>query len=87
MPMPSIALDRPAAPRAQVRGNTTSEAVTLPVSSTAIAFDVGRGGHAFTVTLSDRMSGDVLLKLVYDHGGVIRPAKAAAQGQMIDISL
>lgn len=71
----------------QVQENSTTKAVTLPVTSTAIAFDVGRGGHAFTVTLSDRISGDVLLKLVYDHGGVMRPAKPAAQGQLIDVAL
>jgi hypothetical protein len=61
--------------------------MTTSVQSTSIAFDISRGGHAFTMTLSDRVSGDVLLKLVYDHGGAIRPATRSYLGGFIDVAL
>lgn len=87
-PMRSIATDKVNPRHEPVRVDTAATAtVTAPVQSTAIAFDISRGGHAFTMTLSDRVSGDVLLKLVYDHGGVLHPTARAKQGQFIDIAL
>jgi hypothetical protein len=85
-PMRSTMIDRTLSRREPDRRHapTHDEA---PVSSTAIAFDVSRGGHAITMTVSDPVSGDVLRKLVYDYGGVLRSAARAPQGHLIDIFL
>ena len=86
--MRSIATDKVCPLREPVRVDAAATAtVETPVQATAIAFDISRGGHAFTMTLSDRVSGDVLLKLVYDHGGAMRTASRSSQGQFIDVVL
>ena len=51
-----------------------------------MAFDISLGGNAITVTLSDRTSGEVFRRLVYDHAGTMEPAALAARGQMIDVA-
>ena len=57
------------------------------VPSTAIAFDINLGGNSITVTLSDRASGEVFRRLVYDHGGTMQPSPHVAYGQFVDVAL
>lgn len=59
----------------------------LPESSTMIFFDIKTGSNAITVTLSDRSSGEILRKLVYDRGGGLQPVSNAGHGRLIDIAL
>ena len=53
---------------------------------TAMNFDISVGGNAITVTLSDRASGEVVRKLVYDHGGTLHTSAHAIRGQSIDVA-
>lgn len=51
-----------------------------------LSFDIDPAGHAVTLTLADRSSGEVCLKLVYDRGGLARPLSQARAGRRIDIA-
>lgn len=81
MPARSSAADAARENRRQDRVSATAS-----VPSTAMAFDISLGGNAITVTLSDRTSGEVFRRLVYDHAGTMEPAALAARGQMIDVA-
>ncbi len=58
--------------------------VTMPASR--LSFDIDPAGHAVTLTLADRSSGEVYLKLVYDRGGLTQPLPRAGAGQRVDIA-
>ncbi len=52
---------------------------------THMAFDVGLGSNSITVTLSDRVSGEIVRRLVYDRGAVLHPQGPASGGHMLDV--
>ena len=56
------------------------------IASTAMNFDISVGSNAIVVTLSDRVSGEVLRKLVYDHGGSRKSGAHGSLGHLIDIA-
>lgn len=66
------------------RQDSVRPVATLP--STTLAFDVGNGGESITVTLSDRNSGEVYRKLVYDRGARLQSALRADRGRMVDVA-
>ncbi len=82
-PMPARSLGTEAAQERQRQDRVTA---AVAVSSTALAFDFSLGGNALTVTLSDRTSGEVFRRLVYDHAGTLEPAAQASRGQLVDIA-
>jgi hypothetical protein len=53
--------------------------------SARMSFDIGLAGNSLTVTLSDRNSGEVFLKLVYDDGGLVHSSLKAHAGQLVDV--
>lgn len=53
--------------------------------SAKMSFDIGLAGNSLTVTLSDRDSGEVFLKLVYDDGGLVHSSLQAHAGQLVDV--
>lgn len=55
---------------------------SVPSFNVAFNFDVG--GNAIAVTLSDRVSGEIFRKLVYDQGGALQP-QAATAGQLVNV--
>lgn len=77
----SPAIEAASEHRQQDRVNTAAT-----VHSTAMSFDINPGSNSMTVTLSDRTSGEVLRKLVYDHSGQLRRGARPKSGQMIDVA-
>lgn len=55
------------------------------IPSSAMSFAINLGGNSITVTLADRISGEVLRQLVYEFGGLPRPASEAS-GKVIDVT-
>lgn len=72
--------DKPEPPERQ---QNVPPVAALP--STTLAFDVGNGGETMTVTMSDRNSGEVYRKLVYDRGARLQSALRADRGCMVDV--
>lgn len=81
--MPARSLVTEAAQERQRHDRVTA---SVAVSSTSMAFDISLGGNAITVTLSDRTSGEVFRRLVYDHAGTLEPAAQASRGHLIDVA-
>ncbi len=57
----------------------------VSIPSAAMSFAIDLGGNSITVTLADRISGEVLRQLVYEFGGLPRSA-SKTNGRLIDIS-
>lgn len=55
------------------------------IPSAAMSFAIDLGGNSITVTLADRISGEVLRQLVYEFGGLPRSASEAS-GKVIDVT-
>lgn len=50
-----------------------------------VAFNIDVGSNAIIVMMSDRVSGEIFRKLVYDQSGMLQPQAAGAAGQLIDL--
>ena len=55
------------------------------IASTDLSFAVAPGNNSITVTLADRVSGEVFRKLVYDFSGTLQDNKHANTGLMLDV--
>lgn len=49
-----------------------------------VAFNIDVGGNSLTVLMSDRVSGEIFRKLVYDQNGALQP-QAASSGQLVNM--
>ncbi len=56
---------------------------SIPTFNVTFNFEVG--SNSIIVTLSDRTSGEIFRKLVYDQSGALQPQALAASGQRIDV--
>lgn len=54
------------------------------ITSTDMSFAVDSGSNSITVTLADRVSGEIFRKLVYDFSGVVHGDPRAHVGRMLD---
>ncbi len=70
--------------REELRGESLRSRAS--VGTTDMSFAVAGGGNSITVTLSDRVSGEIFRKLVYDYSGVLHGDGRAHVGRMLDIS-
>lgn len=70
-----------APPQRQAREQMNTQA---SIPSAAMSFAINLRGNSITVTLADRISGEVLRQLVYEFGGLPRPASETS-GRLIDI--
>lgn len=50
-----------------------------------VAFNIDVGSNSITVMLSDRISGEIFRKLVYDQSGVLQPQSSELAGQLVDL--
>lgn len=55
------------------------------VPMTAMAFEVGPRSNSITVTLSDRVSGEIVRRLVYDRNAILQAQAPAGAGHSLDV--
>lgn len=69
-----------------VRDELRSETIRAraSIASTDLSFAIEPGSNSITVTLADRVSGEVFRKLVYDYSGVLHGDPRAHVGRMLD---
>ena len=74
-----------APPQRQAREQMSAQmSAQASIPSAAMSFAINLRGNSITVTLADRISGEVLRQLVYEFGGLPRPSSEAS-GRLIDI--
>lgn len=54
------------------------------IPSFNVAFNIDVGSNSIVVMMSDRVSGEIFRKLVYDQTGRLQPLAAGAAGQLVD---
>ncbi len=54
------------------------------IASTDLSFAVDSGSNSITVTLADRVSGEIFRKLVYDFSGELHGDARGHVGRMLD---
>jgi uncharacterized FlaG/YvyC family protein len=67
--------------RQQRQENTNAKTLTLTLK---MAFTIDHRNHSMTVTVSDGATGELVRKLIYDHGSGA-PMLSKSMGQMLDV--
>ena len=67
--------------RQQRQESTSAKASTL---TSKMAFTIDHRNHSMTVTVSDGATGELVRKLIYDHGSGA-PMLSKSMGQMLDV--